>query len=87
MAAFANGAMVHVLDYDDTLDDAITHPTAVTLPAALAIAERVGKVSGKELITAVTLGIDLHVRMSLAITQGPQGAKLPIIWHMPPLCS
>ncbi len=83
MAAFANGAMVHVLDYDDTLDDAITHPTAVTLPAALAIAERVGKVNGKELITAVTLGIDLHIRMSLAITQGPQGAKLPIIWHMP----
>ena len=82
MAAFANGAMVHALDYDDVIDDAVVHPTAATLPAALAIAEQVGKVGGKELITAVTLGNDLITRMSLAVTQSPQGAKHVAGWHM-----
>jgi len=82
MAAFANGAMVHALDYDDVIDDAVVHPTAATLPAALAVAELVGKVSGKELITAVTLGNDLITRMSLALTQSSQGYKHITGWHM-----
>jgi 2-methylcitrate dehydratase PrpD len=62
-AAFVNGSLTHVLDYDDTTDEPTHHPTAHTLPAALAIAERRGGVSGKEFITAVALGNDLGVRL------------------------
>lgn len=70
MAAFANGTMCHPLDYDDTADAAIVHPTGQTLPAALATAERVGGVTGADFITAVTLGIDLVTRLGLALNKG-----------------
>ena len=78
MAAFANGAMAHALDYDNVHDDAFTHPSTSTVPAALAVAERVGKVNGKDFITAIALGDDLHCRLGYALcragdfsTQGP----------------
>ena len=72
MAGFAHGSMAHVLDYDDVVDDTIGHPTAAVLPGALAIAERVGGVSGKELITAVVLGTDVNVRIALPVMKrGP----------------
>jgi 2-methylcitrate dehydratase PrpD len=67
MAAFANGAMAHVLDFEDVHDEAVGHPNAAGVPAALAIAGRRGKVSGKELLTALVLGGDLAVRMSFSI--------------------
>ncbi|MFC1905013.1 MmgE/PrpD family protein [Chloroflexota bacterium] len=66
MAAFANGAMTHSLDYGDTFDRGATHLGTGTVPAALAIAERAGKVTGKEFITAVTLGLDMGCRLTLA---------------------
>ncbi len=69
MAAFANGSMSHVLDYDNIHHRASGHPAAQTLPAAFAIAERVGKVNGKEFITAVTLGMDVVSRLGLALTK------------------
>jgi len=81
MAAFANGAMAHALDYDNVHDDAFTHPSTSTVPAALAVAERVGRVSGKEFITAMTLGDDLHCRLAYSLSrQGNpsiQGAWMP----------
>ncbi len=66
MAAFANGSMAHALDYDDTLDDGATHIGAGTIPAALAVSERVGGVSGKQLIAAVTSGLDIGGRIAMA---------------------
>ena len=68
MAAYLNGSFAHVLDYDDTIDDLGHHPSAQTVPAALAIAERVGNISGRELITAVAVGSDLGARLSAAPT-------------------
>jgi len=52
MAAFANGAMAHALDFEDAHDLALVHPNAATVPAALAIAESIGNVNGKDFITA-----------------------------------
>jgi len=69
-AAFANGTMTHPLDYDDTHDGAAVHPTAATLPAALAVAERRGGVGGREFIAAIALGNDLVCRLGLAVTKG-----------------
>ncbi|MFH1486223.1 MAG: MmgE/PrpD family protein [Chloroflexota bacterium] len=67
MAAFANGAMAHALDYDDVFDEFAVHPSATTVPAAFATAERIGGVSGKEFITAVALGNDIIGRMAKAV--------------------
>lgn len=58
-AAFVNDTMGHVLDYDDTHDKADLHSAIMVVPAAFAIAQRRGKVNGKELITAVTLGWEI----------------------------
>jgi 2-methylcitrate dehydratase PrpD len=73
MAAFANGATSHALDYDDAFDTGFLHATITTVPPALAIAERVGKVTGKELITAVTAGNDLITRLALSLNKHPGG--------------
>jgi len=69
LAAWVNGSLTHVLDYDDTTDDPPQHPTSAAFPAALAVAEKIGGVSGKDFITAVALGTDLSVRL----TTGPTG--------------
>ena len=65
-AAFLNGCSVHALDYDDTLDHIAHHPSAQTVPAALAVAQSRGSVSGRDLITAVVAGSDLGARLSSA---------------------
>jgi 2-methylcitrate dehydratase PrpD len=67
IAAFANGAMAHCLDYDDMYDPAILHPSSCTIPASIAMAERIGAVNGKDFITAVCLGNDLVCRLGLSI--------------------
>jgi len=72
MAAFVNGSLAHPMDYDDTTDEFANHPSAHTFPAALAVAEKVGNVSGQKFITAMALGIDLNARLSAA----PKGSIL-----------
>jgi 2-methylcitrate dehydratase PrpD len=63
-AAFANSVMTHGCDYDDTHLPTITHTGVVTVPAAFAFAERKGKLGGKDLIAAVTIGIDVLTRLA-----------------------
>jgi 2-methylcitrate dehydratase PrpD len=64
VAAFANAALMHVLDYDDIHDAARVHPTTVTLAAALAAADRAGaRIEGVR--HAVALGNELMCRMGL----------------------
>lgn len=62
MAAFANGALAHSLDYDDQTPWG-QHASSSLIPAVLALAERRGGVSGRELITAIALGQDLFNRL------------------------
>ena len=59
-AAWANGTLAHLLDYDDT---GFSHPTACILPAALAMAESTGA-SGGELVAAVCVGLEVFERLS-----------------------
>ena len=65
-AALVNGSMGRALDFDDCYDKAPIHSAVPVVSAGFAVAERRGAVSGKEFITAVTLGIDLSCRMSAA---------------------
>ncbi len=78
-AALSNSTMMHALDFDDTLDDSALHAHVSVLPAALAMAERRGHVSGKELINAVALGVDLVCRLGLA-------TKRPLAWIRTSTC-
>jgi 2-methylcitrate dehydratase PrpD len=79
MAAFVNGSLCHPVDYDDTIDEFPNHPSSNTFPAALAVAEKVGNVSGKEFITAMAMGLDLNVRFSA----GPKGGLIEDYPWMP----
>ncbi len=54
-ASWANGALAHLLDYDDT---GFSHPTACILPAALAVAEEAGATGG-DVVAAVCIGLIL----------------------------
>lgn len=67
MAAFANGALAHSLNYDDFHDDLGIHLGCSIFPAAFAIAERLGGVSGKEFITAYALSVDLESRLTRSV--------------------
>jgi len=76
MAAFANGILAHALDYDDIVNATSVHPSMCTIPAAFALAEKTGGVSGKEFITAVALGNDLICRLGYAIKNKAEGMNL-----------
>jgi len=67
MAALANGAMAHALDYDDVVDETGVHPSTTTVPPAFALAERLGNVDGKKFITAVAVGNDLVCRLGACL--------------------
>jgi 2-methylcitrate dehydratase PrpD len=73
MAAFVNSALSRPLHYDDTFDEGVTHASCTVVPAALAVAERIGGVSGKDFITAVTIGNDIICRMGLSICERESG--------------
>lgn len=63
-AALVNGAMAHALNYDNGVGGA--HLGPVTLPAALAVAERDGRVTGKEFLTAMAAGGEVVTRVAQA---------------------
>ena len=65
-AVLGNGAAIHQFDFDDTHDVAVMHPSSASLMPALAVAEQVGNISGKAVITAVALANDLSSRVGLA---------------------
>ncbi len=64
-ATFVNGSLGHMLDFDDLGESG--HPSIVTIPVALAVAEKLGGVSGRDLITAIAAGTDVMTRISRAI--------------------
>lgn len=70
MTAMINTVMIHGYDYDDSHDVAMMHSGAIVTGTALAAAELVGGCSGEELICALTIGLDIHIRLSLAAKVG-----------------
>ncbi|MBI4333561.1 MAG: MmgE/PrpD family protein [Chloroflexi bacterium] len=71
-AALAGATMARALEIDDAAEKGM-HPSAASVPAALAVAERRGGVSGKELIAAIAAGEDLAIRLNLATTPYAEG--------------
>src|SRR5258706_10888127 len=67
-AAFANGALVHALNYDP-IGSEIGHLGVVCLAAPLAMAEAVGSISGRELVVASAVACEVSARMTAAIAR------------------
>src|SRR5262249_7999086 len=73
-AAYANGIGIHADDYDDTqlashkdrVYGLLTHATAPTLSAGLAIAEARG-LSGRDLLLAYHVGVEVECKIAEAI--------------------
>ena len=66
MAAFANGAGAHAFELDDVHEEAISHPGAVVVPAALALAEELGA-TNLDLAEAIVIGYEAMGRAGIAV--------------------
>jgi 2-methylcitrate dehydratase PrpD len=62
-AGLANGCIAHALDYDDC-GVKIGHPSVLVLPAVLSLGESVSA-SGKEILTAYILGLEVEGKLAL----------------------
>ncbi|MDR3278206.1 MAG: MmgE/PrpD family protein, partial [Oscillospiraceae bacterium] len=78
-AAQVNATQGHSLDYDDVHEAATMHPGVVTITTALALAEYLGGMSGRDFIQAVAVGGDMISRLGLATRPGK--SIHPFGWH------
>ena len=62
VAAMANAAASHFAEQDDVHNGSVFHPAAVVFPAALAVAQALGR-SGRELLTACVAGYEVGIRV------------------------
>ena len=70
-AALAGGTLAHAMDFDDTHDPSLVHPSAATVPAALAVGEMV-EASGADLLIAIAAGNEVSCRL---------GSVAPMAFH------
>ncbi|MFC7157024.1 MmgE/PrpD family protein [Halomarina halobia] len=68
-AALANGTFGHAIDYDDTFESMVLHPTAPVFPTALAAAEH-GDGTGEELLAGYVAGVEVAFRVGHSIYPG-----------------
>jgi 2-methylcitrate dehydratase PrpD len=76
-ASLLNGISSHVLDFDDTHIETAIHPAAPVAPAILALAEHRG-VSGCDFMAALVIGIEIELRIGMAVTP----AHYKTGWHI-----
>jgi 2-methylcitrate dehydratase PrpD len=81
LAALANGAMAHALDYEDSYDAAPLHPNASLVPAVLALAQSHAPVSGRALLAAIAIGCDVSCRIALSLRCRLEEGG----WYPPPI--
>ncbi len=81
LAALANGAMAHALDYEDAYDAAPVHPNASLIPAVLALAQCERGISGRDLLTAIAVGCDLVCRLGHSLRRPLEEGG----WYPPPI--
>jgi 2-methylcitrate dehydratase PrpD len=80
LASLVNGASSHIVEMDDLHRESILHPAAAILPAVLAAGER-ERISGKDLIVAISVGYEVGIRVALAV--GPSHYRF---WHTTATC-
>jgi len=60
-AALANATFGHAVDFDDTFESIVIHPTSPVFSAALAVAELVNA-TGEDVLTGYAVGVDVAYR-------------------------
>jgi len=65
-AALINGTAAHAAEVDDIFRDAMYHPGAATIAAALAVAQAT-KATGAEFLRAVVLGYEISTRIGVVM--------------------
>jgi 2-methylcitrate dehydratase PrpD len=80
-AAFINAISANLLDYDDTHLDTIIHPSAPVAAPALALAQA-RNISGRDLLTAFILGVEVECRIGNAVSPGHYARG----WHITSTC-
>ena len=68
-AAFVNGSMADILDWEDC--SWTGHPSAGAIPVALAMGEAT-KASGKDYITSVVAGYEVYQRIAMSVQPSPE---------------
>jgi len=95
-AAYVNSAFASALDLDDGHREAMGHPGASIIPAALAVAQET-KANGRELLASIVIGYEVAVRVAAARDHAAQDTLATGRWcaygaaaaggrlrHMPP---
>lgn len=85
LAAFANGAAMHVLDYEPQGIPS-THGTSTLLPGILALAE-VNGASGRAVVTAFAVGWEVQQRIAMAARHATSRPFHPPGIYGPPACA
>lgn len=75
-AAMINGTAAHVLEIDDNFYPALTHASAVIVPALLALGDEIGA-SGEDIIDAYSVGLELHALLGRGVNRSHYFAG----WH------
>jgi len=81
LAALANGALAHALDFGDTFDAGPAHPNAALVPALMALSDADHGIGFGDLLAAMAAGSDLACRLSLAPARPFEDGG----WYPPPL--
>ncbi|AJG22142.1 MmgE/PrpD family protein [Cupriavidus basilensis] len=68
-AALINGAAAHAAEIDDSFKDAMYHPGAPTIAAAIAAAQDVGA-TGETLLKGIVVGYEISTRIGVALGRG-----------------
>lgn len=74
-AVLVNATRARALELDDVHELGLVHATATMVPVAIAAAELQGGASGRDVLTAAALGIDLSCRLGLSPTLSLGGAS------------
>jgi aconitate decarboxylase len=81
-AALVNGTAGHAFEMDDIHKESIVHPNSLACPVAFAFAEADGRVSGRDVLTAIMAGYEVGTRVGSAATMAlflrgfhPQGTS------------
>lgn len=80
-AAFVNAISANLLDFDDTHLETIIHPAAPVAAPVLALAQARG-FSGRDVITAFILGVEVECRIGNAVSPGHYARG----WHITSTC-
>ena len=78
-AAWANGVLANVLDFDDGHRITKGHPGAMVIPAALAAAESVGA-SATEFLEAVLVGYEVAIRAGILLHEREEQYHASAAW-------